>query len=80
MSTPCWNCGSDLRVCIDCDLYNGKYIEIPNHATNGDVIKAIFPNTQIRENNSNFITYTLDGIIGTCVEKTWWNRPYKKGK
>ena len=35
MSKPCENCGSDLRVCVDCDLYNGKYIEIPDNATNG---------------------------------------------
>ena len=43
MSTPCENCGSDLRVCVDCDLYNGKYIEIPDNATNGDVMKIVFP-------------------------------------
>ena len=26
MSSPCANCGSDLRVCIECDLYNGVWI------------------------------------------------------
>ena len=26
--TPCSNCGSDFRVCQDCDLHNGKYVEI----------------------------------------------------
>jgi len=37
MSTPCENCGSDFRVCISCDLYNGKYIEIPDNATVCDI-------------------------------------------
>ncbi len=58
-------------------IYNGT--PIPDNATNGDVIKAMFPNTQTRENDSDFIEYTLDGIVGTCVEKNWWNSPYQKG-
>ena len=27
MSYPCENCGADIRVCKDCDLYSGKYIQ-----------------------------------------------------
>ena len=27
MSKPCENCGSDIRVCKDCDIYNGKLEE-----------------------------------------------------
>ena len=53
-------------------------IPISDNTTNGDMIKMIFPKTQIRENNSDFITYTLDGLIGTCVEKDWWNSPYER--
>ena len=26
MSSPCTNCGADLRVCIECDWYNGVWI------------------------------------------------------
>ena len=45
--------------------------------TNGEVIKTIFPNTQIKDINSlSFISFTLDGIVGTTVEKEWWNSPY----
>ena len=40
---------------IDCDLYNGKYIEIPNNATNGQVIRALF--------NPNHVERTDDGVI-----------------
>ena len=27
MSKPCENCGCDLKVCKDCDLYTGKYFK-----------------------------------------------------
>ena len=43
MSSPCENCGADLQTCITCDLYNGKYIQITEYATNGDMIEAAFP-------------------------------------
>ena len=26
ISSPCANCGADLRVCIECDWYNGEWI------------------------------------------------------
>ena len=32
MSRPCNNCGADLRVCVDCDLYKGKYYEVEDVA------------------------------------------------
>ena len=64
MSTPCENCGSHIRVCVDCDFYKGKYIEIPDNATNGDVIRALFPNEHDFE---------------TDFDEVWWNSPYQKG-
>ena len=67
MSTPCENCGSDFRVCIDCDLYNGKYIENTDNATNGDMVKAMFGE----------VAYLL--IKKTMGEYDWWNAPYQKG-
>lgn len=27
MSRPCENCGADIKVCFDCDLYKGKLVE-----------------------------------------------------
>ena len=52
---------------------------IPDNATNGDVIKAIFPNADIEIHNitvyvifdmrSNVIPFDLD----------WWNALYQKG-
>lgn len=71
--------------CSDRDIYAKEYIreaptvfEFPENPTNGDMIKAIFPNVKTRDNSDDFITYTFDGIVGTMVEKAWWNAPYKK--
>lgn len=56
-------------------------IPIPKGATNGDVIKAMFPNMQI-DNECNGILYgykTNDRempMLGMNLD--WWNAPYKK--
>ena len=77
MSKPCENCGSDFRVCISCDLYNGKYIEIPDNATNGDMIKAIFPNSDIEEHRTYMKIVEGDYLLPCAYQ--WWNAPYQKG-
>lgn len=41
-------------------------IPIPENATNGDMIKALFPNLGI---NSPL----------KCNDTNWWNAPYKRG-
>ena len=84
MNTPCWNCGSDLRVCINCDLYNGKYIEIPDNVTNGDVIIKTYKPYKIcvheyvvhiymTENDFNRAEYQMS------FDVDWWDAPYQKG-
>lgn len=57
-----------LYICPDC----------LEDMTNGNMLKAIFPNIQTRNENTDFITYSLDGIVGTCVEAKWWNAPYER--
>lgn len=69
----------DLNDCVTTikALENGT--PIPDNATNGDVIKAMFPNADIEIHNitvyvifdmrSNVISFDLD----------WWNAPYQKG-
>lgn len=42
-----------------------KYVEIPKGATNGDMIKVMFPNEY---------KYFYDRSYSD-----WWNAPYKKG-
>ena len=56
-------------------------ILVPNNATNGDVIRSLFPNTQVRNHvGTDFIEYTLDGIVGNTVGKKWWDAKYKGGE
>ena len=87
MSNPCSNCGSDIRACVDCDFYKGKYIEIPDKATNGDVIKAVFPDAKISELKSKYertkiaVEWKFESIPAyyNLFYEDWWNAPYKAG-
>lgn len=48
--------------------------------TNGEVIKTLFPSCKTRRENTsmdNFMEFTLDGLVGYAIEKSWWNAPYK---
>jgi hypothetical protein len=60
------------------DLYevkhNPRIIEIPKNATNGDVIKALFPNVSVCEHNGG-ATYSVNNEYK--FNATWWNAPYK---
>lgn len=42
---------------------------IPDNATNGDVIMAMFPN----------VDFVTDVFGGFNFPKWWWNSPYQKG-
>ena len=54
-------------------------IPISDNATNGDVIKAMFPNIVVEEQSKDlFIVFNMD-FQGTPFYKTWWNAPYQKG-
>jgi hypothetical protein len=52
-------------------------IPIPEGATNGDMIKAMFPSSEVREIMDDLVHYTLDGYVGAYIPKDWWNAPYK---
>lgn len=60
-------------------IYNA--IIIPRNATNGDMIKAMFPDAQIdyhEESDLDYITvFTKD--CDTCQDYSyeWWDAPYK---
>ena len=46
---------------------------IPDNATNGDVIKAMFPTADISLNDSCF-----EGVVNKYgFDMKWWNAPYK---
>jgi len=49
---------------------------IPDNATNGDVIMAMFPNVNVYEHNGG-ATYSVNNEYN--FNATWWNSPYQKG-
>ena len=51
---------------------------IPDNATNGDVMKAIFNCKTSNEDSNYLVKYSLDGIYEE-VNSDWWNAPYQKG-
>jgi len=70
------NCG----LVHEADTVNA--IVIPKNATNGDVIKALFPNIKINDIDCLKMIYTgIDhkNMIGFNLDATkeWWNAPYK---
>ena len=64
-------------------------IEIPQNATNGDMIKNMFniPDSEIEEGLlSTIYIYTIKGDSQDFLKKQitfnkdWWNAPYKRGR
>ena len=56
---------------------------IPDNATNGDMIKALFPNFQINEEwkaTRHFELSTDCTEITGIATSDWWNSPYKRGE
>ena len=52
-------------------------VVIPDNATNGDVIKAVFDVTEVRQLDYCVFVDTSDDAI-LRFYKDWWNAPYKK--
>ena len=59
-------------------------IPIPKGATNGDIIKAMFPHSLFEEHtDSDGYTWMImwNGIDYQCdFDIDWWNSPYKENK
>ena len=63
-------CSDVLKVLENC-------IEIPNGATNGDMIKTMFPNIEIEGIGGEIkCIATKNGTSYFALD--WWNAPYKK--
>lgn len=68
-----------LKVDVAYDLAYEKvdFIEIPDNATNGDMINALFPNAKnIRVDGGYPLNYIIEGEWHRNL-KEWWNAPYK---
>ena len=70
--------GKTLKEWIDL-MASGKLVVTPDNATNGDVIKAIFPDAEnIRMDNGLPLNFVLEFELHRNY-KDWWNAPYKVG-
>ena len=52
-------------------------IPIPKDATNGDMIKAIFPDVEVKERNNVYEVYFGIGTAIQFFNHQWWNAPYE---
>ena len=57
---------------------------IPDNATNGDVIKAMFPQWKLMDNTfEEMVMFDIpmkDGYLEhNACSREWWNAPYQKG-
>ena len=55
---------------------------LPENATNGDMIKALFPNVRITEMLEVGVVQVHDGLLGESRNFScdWWNAPYERGE
>lgn len=69
------------------EFMNGMYevlCTIPNNATNGDIIKALFPNVKIKfeeyKGNIHLSRYLVifDDFYELEFYYDWWNAPWKR--
>ena len=69
---------------LEYDLYVAREqlknaIPIPEGATNGDVIKAMFPNAEYRNDILVNVVFIVSGAqLGyVAFRESWWNAPYE---
>lgn len=66
------------RALEDIGLENIKNITlIKEGATNGDVIRALFPNAEFEESTTLVFMYTQDSNV-SLIDKDLWNAPYRR--
>lgn len=58
-------------------IYKAKIVfDIPENATNGDMIKAIFPNAKIHQSGGYIGCLFQQGVMLEDKTSDWWNAPY----
>ncbi len=64
---------AELKIIEDYEIDDASTIfEIPNNATNGDIIKIIFPNMKVDVSGG-----VIKSDRYTQFDLSWWNAPYK---
>jgi hypothetical protein len=83
----CCDCGKWLKWVNKEEkrVFNNKNactpIYVPKGATNGDMIKAMFPNGKEYDNDGDVryeIEIDFDYSFCSYFDGVWWNSPYKK--
>lgn len=70
-------CSNTASVLNLMDLPAVDAIPLPDNATNGDIIKTLFPRTRCVEKNG-IIETGIDE--GTLFNLDWWNAPYRRSR
>ena len=83
-TTECACCpysGNNCGLVHEADTVNA--IVIPEGATNGDIIKAMFPYIKVEDKCSMYYSVNIEnlsadkGLNTVGFRKDWWNAPYK---
>ena len=70
------DCGENIG---DYDIPIHNAIIIPRGATNGDVIKTMFPNAEYgKDELGNMFVISSAQLGYIAFREIWWNAPYKK--
>lgn len=71
--------GRTLKEWIDL-MASRKLVILPEKPSNGDVIKALFPDTELHlESDYAFLIFQI-GVYLEDRDGRWWNAPYKGGR
>ena len=67
----------EMQKKVDKAIQHGT--PIPDNATNGEVIKAMFPNIEVADGGQ--LDMNVYGLVRrpSIFSKIWWNAPYQKG-
>ena len=59
------------------DMFAPTVLTIPENPTNGDIIRALFPNVEVKEKNNGYEIYFGVGTAIQFFNYKWWDAPYK---
>ena len=73
---------SNETIPFDMELFQAGLMDMPEGMTNGQVIKALFPNIDVYDCKATLKIYTgipFENLTGANIDcmKEWWNAPYK---
>ncbi len=72
-------CGNYEIETTEMFLASFKRLQVlPDNATNGDMIKAMFPLVEVDVRSNGYEVYFGIGTATQYFNYQWWNAPYKK--